>query len=1109
MDELVGRKIDNYRIEAILGQGGMGAVFRAYDVNLARYVALKVMHRHLSRQAQFKQRFLQEAQAIARLSHPSIVTIYSFDSQHGLLYIVMEYIEGLSLGGYIKELAQRKQVVQLNESLNIIAQSADALGYAHRHGVVHRDIKPDNVLIKPLDQAQASDGPPLRAVLTDFGLAKLLEGGIDTATGTFMGTLPYMSPEQALAKPIDGRSDIYSLGVVLYQLATGRLPFDIKTPTDAVMKHLKETPPEPRQVQPGLPEAVQAVIASAMAKKPEDRFQKGEEFAHALRQAMTTLTDQDVTTFATAADYGVISLLTELESAGDAVLPSRMEPEDVILGGAGTLIISRKGQRPQTLAMDKQTITIGRGESSDVVLTGQGISRRHARLERMASGWMITDLGSTNGTFLDDARLLPDMPEPWSETQTLRVGPFFIRWQRTKTEVLPFVDEPSMVEADAGSLSVPTGGTQILSSTGQLSVVVSPTNVDVDAGGRVDLQVELLNQGMTVDHFQVGVQGLSPSWVTVPQESLRLMPGTRGSLPVSIHPPQDSSAGSGQHRYRLAVTSMTNAQETATVTGTINIRPFERFTADIRPKALKVKGISRVLIRNDSNFDATYRVGGQDPGEAIRFDASQKQIKIPAGNSSTVDLTIESKNRPFMGRSQTLPFTVNVTTSSNLHQSIPGQLEVRPVLPRWLPALLGALLAILCLATAGVYYFTNQGNVNATATVEALANSEIAVRQTEEALGTISAQETAAGMGATAAAGTAIALTAAAEGDDDGDGLSNSQELSLGTDPQVADTDGDGLSDGEETLTWGTNPQNKDHDGDTLSDGDEVLVHGTSPINPDTDGDGTPDGVEISNGSDPLSFPTVTPAPEDTPLPTPTHTALPTAPPPPTLPPTPTRTATPTNTPPPALDPDLIAYYPLSDNAADATGNYGPITLQNAPYQDGGVFCNGVYQGAGSCRIITPQLNSFDYNAFSISVRFKVSAFERMPVFVGGNGWRWIGFYLNQDGSTSLLHNNSNYEACTVDYQLNTWHTALVTYDGSVGRLYLDRVRGCSVTFALNHGNDKNVGAANFANAQILTGFLSDLRIYKKVITPLLIVPVPIPIVTVGPIVPIFPTPTP
>jgi hypothetical protein len=267
------------------------------------------------------------------------------------------------------------------------------------------------------------------------------------------------------------------------------------------------------------------------------------------------------------------------------------------------------------------------------------------------------------------------------------------------------------------------------------------------------------------------------------------------------------------------------------------------------------------------------------------------------------------------------------------------------------------------------------------------------------------------------------------------------------------------------------------------------------------------DGVEVAQGTDPLVEATETPTPADTatptPLPTPTASSTPT----PTLPPTrtPTPTATSTNTPAPALDPDLIAYYPLADDALDDTNINGPITLQNAPFQDGGVFCNGSNQPATGCQILTPQMNSFDFDSFSISARFKVSGFARMPVFVGGRGWRWIGFYLNQNGTTSLLTNNSNYEACTVSYEVNTWHTALVTYDGSAGRLYLDGRLGCTVNYALNNGNDKNVSTTNFSNAQVFNGIISELKVYKKVITPLVIVP--IPFVTLAPVVPAFPTP--
>jgi serine/threonine protein kinase len=218
MTNLIGRQLDNYRIDALLGEGGMGSVYRAYDVNLARPVAVKVMHRQFANKEVFRQRFLQEAQAAARLSdHASIVNIYDFGLEGEYLFMVMEYVPGASLGIFIKRLHEQQQVVKLSETLLILAQVADAPGYAHRRGVVHRDVKPDNVLLRPLEEPDRPGELPIRAVVTDFGLAKLIEGGVQTQTGTFMGTLPYMSPEQCMGRELDGRSDIYALGVLLYQ----------------------------------------------------------------------------------------------------------------------------------------------------------------------------------------------------------------------------------------------------------------------------------------------------------------------------------------------------------------------------------------------------------------------------------------------------------------------------------------------------------------------------------------------------------------------------------------------------------------------------------------------------------------------------------------------------------------------------------------------------------------------------------------------------------------------------------------------------------------------------------------------------------------------------
>ncbi len=224
MDGLIGKTLDRYKIMELLGEGGMGAVFRGHDVTLQRDVAIKVMHPHLSRKSDFQERFLREARTAARLDHTSIVEVYDFGQAQNMLYIVMEFIPGDNLRTLLKNLRARQQWIRLDEAVHLMKQVAAALDYAHRNGVLHRDIKPANIMLKP----EPVNGLPYRPILTDLGLAKLMEGQGLTQEGTSLGTPPYMSPEQALGEETDGRSDVYSLGILLYELAVGQLPFPIR-----------------------------------------------------------------------------------------------------------------------------------------------------------------------------------------------------------------------------------------------------------------------------------------------------------------------------------------------------------------------------------------------------------------------------------------------------------------------------------------------------------------------------------------------------------------------------------------------------------------------------------------------------------------------------------------------------------------------------------------------------------------------------------------------------------------------------------------------------------------------------------------------------------------
>ena len=260
---LIGQKVGKYQVAEALGRGGMAEVYKAYQESLDRYVAIKVMHSFLADEEGFLARFQREARAMASLNHRNIVGVYDFDVQEGMYYIVMEFVSGGTLKDRLSDLVKSGDQMPLEESVRIAMEVGDALAYAHGRGMVHRDVKPGNIM---LDEQR-------HAVLTDFGIAKILSGPTVTATGAMIGTPAYMSPEQGLGQPGDERSDLYALGVLFYQMVTGRLPYDADTPLAVILKHVNDPIPQPAELNTDIPPEIHAVIIKAMAKNPAERYQ--------------------------------------------------------------------------------------------------------------------------------------------------------------------------------------------------------------------------------------------------------------------------------------------------------------------------------------------------------------------------------------------------------------------------------------------------------------------------------------------------------------------------------------------------------------------------------------------------------------------------------------------------------------------------------------------------------------------------------------------------------------------------------------------------------------------------------------------------------------------
>ena len=262
-DTLIGTLFDGrYQVVRKLGAGGMANVYLAEDQELGRRVAIKILNERHANDEQFVERFRREAKNAAALSHPNIVSIYDRGEAEGTYYIAMEYLDGRSL----KELILSRGPAPLNVAIEYVRQILSALRFAHRHGIVHRDIKPHNVLVD-------AEG---RVKVTDFGIARAGASQM-TEAGSIVGTAQYLSPEQARGTNVDQRSDLYSLGIVLYELLTGTLPFNGDTPVEIAMKHLSQTPELPSVLRPELPRELDLVVTRALAKDPDERYQSAEE----------------------------------------------------------------------------------------------------------------------------------------------------------------------------------------------------------------------------------------------------------------------------------------------------------------------------------------------------------------------------------------------------------------------------------------------------------------------------------------------------------------------------------------------------------------------------------------------------------------------------------------------------------------------------------------------------------------------------------------------------------------------------------------------------------------------------------------------------------------
>lgn len=769
MTDLLGQTIANRRIEAPLGSGDLGQVFRARHVDLGREEAIKIVHANVAAGAGFAERFEREMGAISALSHPNIIQIFDIGYEQGHCYLAMELMPEGSLHTFMQRRARAEEGWPLAFGLDMIRQAADGLACAHAANIVHHNIKPDNLLLTREGAATAGiSGYTLK--ISDFGLTPVTDEEATPAPGMNMGAPAYLSPEQCQGLDLDGRSDLYALGIVLYEVATGFLPFEIKSLNDAVYKHVYATPTAPRQVRPDLPAELETVILRCLAKKPEERFATADELSHALQGLVNTLyapTPQPIpvpspvpgTTSPVRVPTPVVvgsSGMNELPppppvpqpplgstSPSFSTTPSRPptpQPLPPPVNGAATMprvqALNQQGQTLQVQELTGDGLTVGRLADNDVALNADAVDDRHVQIDWDGNQATIVDLGSKSGTLLQGQRLAPMKPQPWGWRTMLQVGPY---WLQLEPPVAPPVPPPPtaapIVPAGGrfispalspvnGPISQPPAGAtpsrrtnESLRSrlkTDRIGVVPDHDTLTITPGQPAVFALTLANLGTLVDHLTVTVEGVPASWIAGPPTTVQLNPGDQTLVALNVSVPRVPESRAGEYPVVIRARSRENQSESGTARGQWTVLPFTGSTLTIRPKRSKGwrKGKHIVALSNDGNAPAHYSLSGDDDEQALAYDFAEDQVALEPGRAAKVKLAVRGQSHIF-GRAVQQSFNVNsLPENSTTTQVVGAQFVQRALIAPWaIPvgifALIGLAALLFLLTRTSIAHFNS------------------------------------------------------------------------------------------------------------------------------------------------------------------------------------------------------------------------------------------------------------------------------------------------------------------------------------------------------------------------------------------------------------------
>lgn len=829
---MIGRIIGSYRINQKLASNRLAIVYLASQMSSGAQVIVWWIHSRLAHDRAFRDQFFALAEPARRVIHPNIVQVLEYSRDPENLFFATQFVGGTTLRALLQSQQARGQLLSVQDSLRLTADITGGLARAHQANLLHRHINPDNIFIR-----QAN---PTQAILTNFITAGLIDRLPGQQGGFQRNEFPYLAPEMLNGTGATPRSDIYAAGATLYEMLVGRPPIRPQSAQEALQMHQNwRSISRPSQLRAGLPPSFDGLVLRALEKNPTDRYLTAQNFTSALQDPSfnNIVANNHIVAAHSPQTYATA------DGGEQPPIPSQMPAYDANIAGADPnpqqggayLVVTRNNQDAEVVMLNRESFIIGRAEDADLQLQGDLISREHALIRRHSDGrYSITDTDSKNGVWVGSSRLTRMQPRTWLPSEVARIGDYWLKlemgvpatqYARQQSNAV----SPAAVAAPAAGMAA-VNRSQRRKETERFDVQLVTSTIQVAPGSQAALIFEIVNYG-SEDEFIVELSGWPDNWFTLPSSDVRLGAGLRSIVQILLHPERgeaqriDESHLTLTVRSRAALNKPDAPDEYIVQPVDVHMLPVHNLNVRLQPSRIQADQVAYAYIINEGNQPDDVTISGTDSNGNLQIIIDRPQLTVNPGQPERVAIRAQRLSSQFEGFNRSNPIMIEVRSVRPGAPAVTEVLEYRSSLgiPQWVLALAtAAILGLIMLTLGGILLAAAlSSNSNAGDEVAAL---------TEDGL--------------------------APDEDFDNDGLINSREIELGTNPEVADSDNDNLSDGEEANVHSTNPLNRDSDNDNLTDGQEINL-GTNPNNPDTDGDSIPDGADNLPLFTPLPTPDV------------------------------------------------------------------------------------------------------------------------------------------------------------------------------------------------------------------------------------------------------------